>query len=153
MSTTETTPIPVAAGEIPLPPQEMWAALDNSGSEAPAAADLPDVPKAVSRPAPEVASLTFVGANKPFREIALRFPFEWEGRRVDTITVHRLSVQQLGDFFETLPDDGAYDRMAVYGLMCGLPAAVIRALPDADGAAVTGACFDFLPPSLGGASG
>ncbi len=152
MSKTETTPIPVAAGEIPLPPQEMWAALDNSGAEtAPAAA--PDASKAAPRPAPEVATLTFVGAIKPFREIALRFPFQWEGRRIDAIIVHRLSVQQLGDFFESLPDDGAYDRMAVYGLMCGLPAAVVRALPDADGAAVTGACFDFLPPSLGGASG
>lgn len=148
MDTTETAPIPVAEGEIPLPPQEMWAALDNSGTEA-----APAIPSTAPRPVPEVATLTFVGAAKPFREIALRFPFEWDGRRIDTIIARRLSVQQLGDFFESLPDDGAYDRMAVYGLMCGLPAAVIRALPDADGAAVTGACFDFLPPSLGGASG
>lgn len=145
---SDTDPIRVREGEIPLPPQEMWGALDNSGGAEPTIETPPR--QKIARPAPEVAQLTFVGEAKPFREVRLLFPFLWEGSRVDVITVQRLTVHQLGAFFDTLPEDGGYDRMEVYGLMCGLPAAVLRALPDADGTRVTGACFDFLPPQLGG---
>lgn len=34
---SDTDPIRVREGEIPLPPQDMWAALDNSGGAEPQA--------------------------------------------------------------------------------------------------------------------
>lgn len=132
---------------IPLPPKEMWAELAGEDA-APATGDASAAPK----PAREVAELEFVGDSPPLTTITLRYPFRWQGDVVREIVVRRLTVAQLGAFWESLPETGTFDRTDVYGLMCGLPAAVIRALPDADGTRVTAACFDFLPPALGGAS-
>ena len=136
----------VQDGEIPLPPQEMWAELGAGETTAAAPQAAP------TQAAPTVAALEFVGDDRPFRAITLRYPFRWDGVVHTQIVVARLTVAQMGAFWESLPADGAYDRVDVYGLMCGLPGAVIRALPDPDGPAVTGACFDFLPRALGGAT-
>lgn len=142
-------PILAAEGEVPLPPPEMFEQLDNSE---PATTD-PEPRPAVARTKAEVAVLEFVGAEKPWREIPLRFPFRWEGRVVDTLLVKRLSVEQIRDYIDSLRDDEAVDRHDVYGLMCGLPGKVIRALPDPDGDHVCEVCFDFLPHMLGGKPG
>lgn len=135
-------PILARDNEIPLPPPEMWPDLDNSGVE----------PKEPKKAPPVMAVLEFIGEKKPFVSIPLTYPFRWDGRDVTTIVVRRLTVQQIGDFWESLPEDRSFDRFEVYGLMCGLPGAVIRSLPDPDGQKVTGAGFDFLPRGLGGES-
>lgn len=150
-----TDALPVAAlavkdGEIPLPPPEMWAELDNSGAPAEKAA--PAAAAAPTQAAPTVAVLEFVGDDLPFRRITLRYPFRFNGVVHTEVVVHRMTVAQLGAFWDGLPDDGSFDRTDAYGLMCGFPGAVIRALPDPDGPTVTSACFDFLPRALGGAS-
>ncbi len=141
--------IPTIADEIPLPPEEMWRELDNSSGEVEAETAAPSIPSAQP---PLIAVLDYVGENKPYRVIPLRWPFRWEGRVFTEIVVNRLTVQQMGAFWDALPPDRDYDRVEVYGLMCGLPAAVIRALRDPDGTEVTSACFDFLPRALGGAT-
>lgn len=136
--------------EIPLPPAEMWPELDNSGPaappEAPAPGSEPAAPQAAAA-RPEVAELEFIGAP-PWRDVSLSYPFRWGGQEVRVIRVRRLSVAAMGAFYDGLPADGRYERTDLYGAMCGLPGAVIRALPDPDGPAVTGACFDFLPLAL-----
>lgn len=139
-------PLRVKDGEIPLPPPEMWADLDNSGVGA--AEDRAEPKKAP----PASVVLEFIGEKKPFVEVPLTYPFRWDGRDVTTIVVRRLTVQQIGEFWDALPEDGSFDRSDAYGLMCGLPGAVIRSLPDPDGQRVTGVAFDFLPRELGGAS-
>lgn len=137
----------VKDGEIPLPPPELWAELDNSGAPTEAVADPEPKPEQVKQ---TVAVLEFVGEERPFKSVPLRYPFRFEGVRHDAIVVRRLSVQEVGDFMDALPESGVYQRTELYGLMCGLPGAVIRALPDVDGDAVMEACMDFLPLGLGG---
>lgn len=136
----------VKDGEIPMPPTDVWSEIGSTENVAPAAA------VASTQVAPTVAALEFVGEDPPFRRIALRYPFRWDGVVHTEIVVHRMTVAQMGAFWEGLPSDGSYDRTDCYGVMCGLPGAVIRALPDPDGPTVTAACFDFLPRVLGGAS-
>lgn len=147
--TTAPEPILAAEGEIPMPPRELLAQLDNSGEDETEKANSPPT---AHRAVPEVAELEFVGDSLPVAEIALRYPFRWQGETVRTITVRRLTVAQMGAFWEGLPDDGTYERSDLYGVMCGLPGKVIRALPDVDGSRVTRACFDFLPREFGGVS-
>ncbi len=142
--TAATTPIVVKDGEIPLPPREMWGELANDG---PAATGEPAA-TAPKQAAPSVAALEFVGEKKPIRTIVLDYPFRWNGVEVTEIVVRRLTTPQVGAFMESLPEDRTYDRFDLYGLMCGLPAAVLRALPEPDGPEVVGACFDFLPRGL-----
>lgn len=150
---TPATPEPILAdpSEIPLPPQEMWGDLDNSHvgatpTEAPASTSAP------RQAAPTVAALEFVGETKPWVEIPLRYPFRWNGVVVETIVARRMTVAEMGAFWESLPSDGSYERTDLYGVMCSLPGSVIRALPDVDGERVTEVCFGFLPRAFGGAS-
>jgi hypothetical protein len=151
VSTSTAEPILAAEGEIPLPPREMFGELDNSKGRV-EASDAPASPSARHRIAPAVAALEFVGEKKPRVEIPLAYPFRWNGVVVETIVVRRLTVAEVGAFWDGLPDDGSYERSDLYGVMCGLPGEVIRALPDVDGLRVTEVCFDFLPRVFGGAS-
>ncbi len=136
-------PILAKDNEIPLPPPEMWADLDNSRSKG-------NEPKEPKKVPPLMAVLEFIGEKKPFVEIPLTYPFRWDGRDITTIVVRRLTVQQIGDYVDDLGDAADLDRMAIYGLMTGLPAAVLRSLPDPDGTEVTNCCFNFLPRMFGG---
>lgn len=140
----------VADGDIPLPPPELWEDLQGEEpSEASTEATVDAPRKSVE---PEVAALEFVGEAKPFRVITLAYPFRWNGIVHDAIVVRRMTVRELIEFWDQLPEDRTYDRTDAYAVMCGLPAAVLRALPDIDGFAVNGACLDFLPRELGGGS-
>lgn len=140
--TAATTPIVVKDGEIPLPPREMWGELANDG---PAATGEPAA-TAPKQAAPSVAHLEYVGTEKPFTVIPLRYPFRWNGLTISEITIRALTVQEIGHFMDGLPDQDAYQRTDLYGAMCGLPGDVIRALCGVDGRRVTDACFDFLLP-------
>lgn len=144
--------ITVPDGEIPLPPEEMWAELDNSEADGPEAREAEGDGAPRKAIEPEVAALEFVGDAKPFRVVPLTYPFRWNGVVHTEIVVRRMTVRELIEFWDGLPEDRTYDRTDAYGVMCGLPASVLRALPDVDGLAVNGACLDFLPRELGGGS-
>lgn len=126
----------VGLEKIPLPPGELVGDLDNQ-------VDQDEAPPA------DVAVLDFCGSELPHKDFPLKYPFNWEGRRVDSITVAQLTTQQLGDVVRGATREGrSPELMEVYGVMCGLPAAVLRALPSTDGDPITSCAFDFLPPML-----
>jgi hypothetical protein len=126
--------------EIPLPPQEMWAELDNSG----AAQEATKRPDAVSAPdfSKPMERLAFVG-DATERSIPLKFPFDWNGERISTIVMRRLTVLEVGNLLERLPQN--FDNYDIYAGMAGLPASVLRGLIDDDGEEVTQVGYDFLP--------
>lgn len=128
--------------EIPLPPSEMWADLDNSekqtGGAGPAAHSVVS-PKA----ARIIEKLDFGGADR--RIVNLLFPFTHPLLgRVTEITVRRLSVGEVGDLIDNIPK-GQPDNFWLYAHQTGVPEAILRGLVDVDGEAVTDVCFDFLP--------
>lgn len=129
-------PTDIKVEEIPLPPPEMWGELENSGKPAPTEAAAP-VPR-VSRP---IERLAFVAA--PTVTVPLQYPFVREGGTVDSITVRRLTVGEVGDVLDSLPPD--FDNHDIYAVMTGLPAPVLRGLVDVDGDKVMAVAYDFLP--------
>ncbi|MGF3028026.1 hypothetical protein ACQVP2_35200 [Methylobacterium aquaticum] len=136
-------PLAVPLSALPLPPAELVDDLDNA---TPAAA--------ASRPAAEVATLDFVGDAPPERTFTLTYPFRWNGVRYDAITVRALRTGSLGDVYAEAARAGRrVELMDLYGAMCGLPAAVLRALPAVDGDPIIDQAWDFLPPSARPAAG
>lgn len=138
----QTSTLAVPLSDLPLPPEELVDQLDNSGAAA------------AQAPAPaEVATLEFVGDDLPEQTFPLKYPFRWQGERIDAITVRQLRTGQMGDVYRRVSAEkrGAelYD---FYAEMCGLPAAVLRALPAVDGEPIIDKAWDFLPPSLRPAS-
>lgn len=137
----------VKVEEIPLPPQALWAELENGGSstgdqaEPRVGAAAPAVPSKR-----EIAQLQFT--KETFIDIPLAFPFTHADiGLVDSIRVHRLTVGEVGDILDGRAAD-APDMFDIYEAMTFVPAAVLRGLISEDGEAVTGACFDFLPRML-----
>jgi len=137
----------VAGETIPLPPEELWRELDNSGEGAAAGAEAP--PKAPEK-APEVATLDFVG-DRPEVTVPLRYPFRLDGRPVEAVTVRELQTWEVGAIARSIPPAEAGDLFHFYAAMTGLPAPVLRALPGTDGERVTGAAWAFLPRMIRGA--
>ncbi len=128
-------PSDVKAEEIPLPPPEMWAELNNNAT--PAAELVAPAPRK-RLPAQQ---LQFVVS--PTVEIPLQYSFVLDGRTVDAIIVRRLTVAEVGDVVDQLPDD--FDNFDIFAHMTGLPAPVLRGLVDVDGQALVDAGYDFLP--------
>lgn len=140
---SKTNPADVKVEEIPLPPQELWAELDNSKS-VPASVPTaePQANKAAARP--EVAKLNFVSRDVE-RMIPLEFPFEDEQLGlVEHITVRRLTVGDLGGILDGR-DPNAADNFDIYAAMTGIPAPILRGLIAVDGEEVSQVCYDFLP--------
>lgn len=133
-------PDQVQVETIPLPPEELWPELDNSG---PAAPQAPATPVRAPSPKPEIAKLDFVTAGRTVT-IELEHPFHFEGDLVETITVRRLLVGEVGELVDSMPKDRV-DNFEIYGAMTGLPAPVLRGLVDVDGERVVAAAYDFLP--------
>lgn len=127
----------VPLSDIPLPPEELADQLDNSGAAAAQAA-----------PA-EVATLDFVGDDLPEQTFPLKYPFRWEGARIDAITVRQLRTGQMGDVYrQVAAEKRGAELYDFYAAMCGLPAKVLRALPAIDGEPIIDKAWDFLPRSL-----
>lgn len=133
----------VPVEDIPLPPAGLAEALDNADGAGEASADA------------EVATLDFVGDELPFAEFPLRFPFRWQGMRIDTVTVRQLTTAQVGQIVGRMSrsGDARADLMDIYGAMTGLPAKVLRAMPSTDTGPIIDKAYDFLPPLLRPASG
>lgn len=142
---SKSDPAAVKVEEIPLPPQEMWAELDNAAPAARGASDVPlegTARKATAKP-PQ-AKLNFrPGATS--KTISLQYPFEHPlTGEVEEITVRRLTVGEVGELLDRLEPE-AKDNFQIYSAMTGLPAEVLRGLVDVDGEEVSQVCYDFLP--------
>ena len=144
-------PIPVVPdtrtvkdGDIPLPPPEMWDDFDNHAI--PAAASAPSAASPARSAEKETARLVFTGTAAWSKEVPLDFPFEWEGRVIDTITVRRLTTAEMGEVVTRA--GGGFDQWDVFAAMTGLPAAVLLGLEAGDGDMVTEVAWDFLPRAL-----
>lgn len=103
---------------------------------------------APARPTTEPAKLNFVGGKAWTKTVPLDFPFEYEGRVVSEITVHRLTTAEMGDVVDRLGT--AFTRWDLIAAMAGLPVEVLRGLEAGDGDAVMEAGIDFLPKALKG---
>ena len=146
-------PLAVDIAEIPLPDGDVLAAMLAEEAAADEAAAAPPVAatkdvaatKAAKQVAesPEVAALSFVGGRPRAVAIPLDFPFEFDGRTVEAVTVRRLTVSEVGRLTNALPE--RFDNFEVYAAMTDLSAAVLRGLDEADGARVSAAAYDFLP--------
>ncbi|MCO5083093.1 MAG: hypothetical protein M9955_15740 [Rhizobiaceae bacterium] len=137
---------PTVAEEIPLPPEHMWAELDNASKRVPAAPQKPTAETPApdeKNPSREIAQLEFVG-RKPIETVPLEYPFLLAGETISEIRVRRLPIGEVGDLIDSLPA-GRIDNFEIYAAMTGLPAPVLRGLVDVDGEKVTGVCWDFLP--------
>ncbi len=135
---------PFKVEEIPLPPPELWAELDNSG--APEADAQTSAAPVVETPEPvrEIAQLDFV--DPIMRLVPLDFPFRWDGQIVENIPVRRLSAGQVDQFLKDHPN--GFSSFDVYAAMTGYPAAVLRGLIAEDSEKVTDAALDFLAPAI-----
>lgn len=122
---------------FPVPPPELVEEMLGGEPAKPAS------PKAK----PLVAVLEFVGAKRQKVDVALQFPFIWEGQTIEVITVRRLLTFEFNEIAE---DGSAFTQMDIYGKMTGLPAAVLRGLDAEDGARVIEVAYDFLPQALRG---
>lgn len=129
--------------ELELPPEEMWAALNNTAA-ANVNVDKAQAPAPAPEPRPEVAKLQFIGNTKV---VPLAFPFIWNGETVSEITIRRLTLGQVQEVLSS-PAGEKFLMLELYAIMIGLPAAVLRGLDDDDAREVTGAAYDFLPRSL-----
>lgn len=136
-------PLAVPISDLALPPAELVDQLDNAKPDTSAA-----------QPAAEVATLDFVGDAPPEKTFPLKHPFRWQGVRYDAITVRALLTGGLGEVYAEAGKAGRpVELMDLYGAMCGLPAAVLRALPAVDGDPIIDQAWDFLPPSARPAAG
>ena len=141
-------PAIVDIADIPLPPEDKWAELEN-------AADAPGATAAASKQEPETAAkprqvvapakLEFEGSAHQ-RVIPLKFPFKHPetGEMVREITVRRLLTSEVEEAIETVMADG-YSNFVIYAVMTGLSVPILRGLIDEDGDTVTDAAYDFLP--------
>ena len=128
----------VAVGNIPLPPAELRDQLDNS-----------DVAESEADEAPveETVTLDFFGDELPEHTHRLRFPFRWEGRKVEEVKVRMLTTAELGRIVaQANKAQRMPDRIELYAAMTGLPVKVLRAMPSVDGDPIIDKAFDFLPP-------
>lgn len=138
-------PNDVKVEEIPMPPVEMWEALDNSKPKPEAApAVLQDA--AAVEGSEQIADLQFVGSAH-VKVLPLQYPFMLDGVTISAITVRRLRIGDIDRFIKRART-GSFSTFEIYAEMTRLPVAVLRGLIDEDGDAVTDACFDFLPRSL-----
>lgn len=133
---------PIAAdfSNIPLPPE-----------------GAPGEPKTASRGDPEraaedVAAIEFLDPAARSQEIALDFPFKWEGREVRSVMARRMTLAEVIRVSETAPKDEKGDIALVhfYAAMTGLPTPVLRALDADDSERVQAGCYPFLPRSITG---
>ena len=134
--------------EIELPPQDMWPQLDNSGSGKPAesAPAVAAAPATVPIARADVAELQFVGPRST--RVTLEYPFNWEGARVDEISVRRLTLAEVETIARRRSSGNKMTTMDIYSVMTGLPATVLYGLDDDDGQRLTDVAFGFLPRSL-----
>jgi hypothetical protein len=132
-----TTPRPIeaypVAADLPAPPPADHGEAPEKATTAPA------------RKIGEVAVLDFIGGDASV-EIALAFPFRFDGREVRTVTVRRPSIMEIA---RVAPDFAMTDDFELYAVLAGLPAPVLRGMMREDREAVARAADDFLSREAG----
>ncbi|PZP18452.1 MAG: hypothetical protein DI607_04975 [Sphingomonas hengshuiensis] len=106
------------------------------------------VEQAAAEPVPmkrEVATLDFVNPEALIKRVKIAHPFRLDGQIVDCINLRRLNTEEVSQavLASQLPDP-----FELYAQMAGLPAPVLRGLPDIDGLEVAEVASGFLPPLL-----
>lgn len=134
----ETLPLPIDAEPVLTPVMPASGRPIDVGSSPAAGASA-----VVAEPRPQVAVLEFAEPHKREATVALDYPFMWEGQRIDSVKVRRLISAIYGRW-----DTSTGDTDDLYGLMCGLPGAVIRGMDTDDRTAIAEAAFPFLPRAL-----
>jgi len=143
---SKSDPSAVKVEEIPLPPVEMWAELDNAAPPAITNTREPEDPGRTEEPPALFEELEFIGdAHK--KVVPLAHPFRRAGVDVCSIEVRRLRIGEIDAILRDI-GDRSVSLFDIYSRMCGQPVAVLRGLVDEDGDAVTAAAFDFLPRAL-----
>lgn len=111
---------------------------------------LPGEPKAEAPPAKpkaEIAALRFLDPDAVSKTIPLKYPFAYDGGdgeiEVSEVTIRRLSVAEVAEIVNARRGESDIDLFPFYAAMTGLPAAVLRAIPDDE--EVIAACVPFLP--------
>lgn len=89
--------------------------------------------------------LDFVDPAAMRSRVALRHPFRLDGRVVDSVEVRKLSAGEVGRIVGDRGQDDRIELYEFYAVMTGLPASVLRGLPDDDNGAVVDAARPFLP--------
>jgi hypothetical protein len=125
----ETYPVVADADRPPLPPAD---------AAAPVA-----VAAAAERPLP-FERLSFVRSKATEEVVPLDFPFEWQSRTVDSVTVRRLAAFEVAEVAES-EDFAAAGMWAIYAAQSGLPAGVIRGMMEDDCDRVVEVNRRFLP--------
>ncbi|PWV97697.1 hypothetical protein DFR52_106222 [Hoeflea marina] len=140
----------VAISDIPLPPEDQWEGLENQ----PDSKSAPSQSRTEVKRAPvEPAKLDFIGTGH-FLTIPLKHPFHHPetGKPVTEITIRRLLTSEMEDAIAGALD-GEFSNFILYARMTGLSVPILRGLIDEDGARVTDAAYDFLPPVFRAESG
>lgn len=101
----------------------------NQEAAAPAAAEI------------KPATPTFVNQKERFRKVPLEWPLEYDGKVYDSVTVRRMSAEDMRTFIAM--EDGS----TIFP-MFDVPNAVIEALDPDDDVRVNEAVQDFLPRAL-----
>jgi len=93
-----------------------------------------------AEPATKPASV-FDNEAARFEDVPLDWPVTVDGIRYDKITVHRMTVGELGDFLTSMRADDSRARFPMYSV----PDAVLDALDADDGDKIEAAVQRFLP--------
>lgn len=112
--------------------------------EAPGAPAAEPAAKPVRAPA-ERAVLQFLDPASIRTTVPLKFGFVWEGAEVTEIPVRRLSVAEVGDVVEAMPEGAPYDLYDFLAAMTGFPPPVLRGLMDDDGQELLARARPFCP--------
>ena len=96
-------------------------------------------------PASAESAVCFVGGPRPRTEtLALEWPLEVDGKRLDRIELRRLTGAEMVALQDIATREGFYDA-ELFALVCDQPAAVLRALDQDDWLALKEKVLDFLP--------
>lgn len=99
------------------------------------------------KPKAERAALRFLEPDTVMKSVPLKYPFAYEGAdgeiEVREVAIRRLAVVDVAEIFNAARNRDDIDLFPFYAAMTGLPAAVLRAMPDDE--EVIAACVPFLP--------
>lgn len=105
---------------------------------------------AVVKPRPDIASLRFLDPSAVMTSVELKYPFVYQDGAdeiaVSKIDIRRLGVWEVAEIVKAARSAEDLDFFPFYAAMTGLPAAVLRAMPDDE--EVIAACVPFLPATV-----
>ena len=125
---SKSDPSAVKVEEIPLPPVEMWAELDNTAPPAISNTREPEDPGRTEEPPGPFEELEFIESDHQ-RVIPLNHPFRLNGKKITHITVRRLRMGEV-DALVKKTATGGMTTFDVYAEMTGLSACLLYTSPS-----------------------